>query len=372
MRKGQDVESIDVAGKMELVTFIQRLSEANGPSGFEHEVAALACELAQPYGETSIDYMQNVYVKREGFTGDRLRVQLDAHLDEVGLIVHSICEDGMLRIQTLGSWVASRIPAHAFRVRTRDGNWVRAISVSTPPHFMTDEEKYRGITIEEIELDVGATSKRETEELFGVYVAAPIVPDVNFAYNEKFDLLFGKAFDCRIGCAAMTETLRQLHGVELSCDVVAAYSVQEEIGGRGAVVTARQVEADLAIVFEGTPADDYFEHPDQTQTAIGKGPMLRHIDRSMITHPGFQKYALELARNHNIPVQEAVRRGGGTNGALIYTSGAGIPTIVVGVPVRYIHTHYGWAKLCDVEATVALVTELLRSFDESTLEQLVY
>ncbi len=372
MRKGQKVESLDVRGTTDLVDYIRRLSEANGPSGFEHEVAILVRELAEPFGEASIDCMQNVYVKREGFAGDRLRVQLDAHLDEVGLIVHSVCEDGMLRIQTLGSWVPSRIPAHAFRVRTRDGNWIRAISVSTPPHFMTDQEKHHGITIEEIELDVGARNRHEAEELFGVYIAAPVVPDVAFAYNEKFDLLFGKAFDCRIGCAALTETLRQLDGEELSCDVVAAYSVQEEIGGRGAMVTARQVEADLAIVFEGTPADDYFEHPDQTQTALGKGPMLRHIDRSMITHPGFQKYALELARERDIPVQEAVRRGGGTNGAMIYTAGAGIPTIVVGVPVRYIHTHYGWAKLCDVRATVELVTELLRSFDDSTLEKLVY
>ncbi len=366
------METLDVKGKMDLLNYIRMLSEANGPSGFEHEVAALVRDLAGSYGETSIDCMQNVYVKRKGFTGDRLRVQLDAHLDEVGLIVHSICKDGMLRIQALGSWVPSRIPAHAFRVRTLDGSWVRAISVSTPPHFMSDDEKQRGITIEEIELDVGARSKHEAEELFGVYVAAPVVPDVAFAYNEKFDLLFGKAFDCRIGCAALTETLRQLDGEDLACDVVAAYSVQEEVGGRGAVVTARQVKSDLAIVFEGTPADDYFEHPDQTQTAIGKGPMLRHIDRSMITHPGFQKYALELARERNIPVQEAVRRGGGTNGAMIYSSGAGIPTIVVGVPVRYIHTHYGWAKLCDVKAAVALVTELLRSFDESTLGKLVY
>lgn len=371
-RKGQKVELSNRVGKKELLSYIQRLSDAYGPSGFEHEVSALTLELAGPFGESSVDCMQNVYVKREGFKGDRLRVQLDAHLDEVGLIVHSICADGMLRIMTLGSWVPERIPAHAFRVRTRDGRWIRAISVSMPPHYMSDDAKHRGITIEAIELDVGARSRHEAEDVFGVYIAAPVAPDVTFAYDEQHDLLFGKAFDCRIGCAALTETLRRLDGEELACDVVAAYSVQEEVGGRGAVVTARQVEADLAIVFEGTPADDYFEHPDQTQTAIGRGAMLRHIDRTMITHPGFQKYALELARTHNIPVQEGVRRGGGTNGAPIHTEGAGIPTIVIGIPVRYIHTHYGWAKLCDVEAAVALATELLRSFDESTLEKLVY
>lgn len=366
------MESCEDKGKTGLLNSIQKLSDAYGPSGFEHEVSALVLELAGSYGESSVDSMQNVYVAREGFQGDRLRVQLDAHLDEVGLIVHSIRENGMLRIQALGTWVPANIPAHAFRVRTRDGHWIRAIAASKPPHYLSEAEKQQGITIEQIELDIGAVNKQEAEELFGVYMAAPVAPDVTFAYDEKSDLLFGKAFDCRLGCAAMTETLRRLDGEELACDVIAAYSVQEEIGGRGAVVTARQVEADLAIVFEGTPADDYFASPDQRQTCLGKGPMLRHIDRSMITHPGFQKYALELARKHNIPVQEGVRSGGGTNGGLIHTEGAGIPTIVIGVPVRYIHTHYGWAKLCDVEAAVALGTELLRSFDASTPEKLVY
>ncbi len=366
------MDSYNEVKKAELVGLIRQFSEANGPSGFEHEVADLTVELAGSYGEVAVDCMQNVYVHREGNTGDRLRVQLDAHLDEVGLIVHSIRDNGMLRIQALGSWVAANVPAHMFRVRTRDGQWVKAIAASKPPHYLSDAERQQGVTIEQIELDIGASNGREAEEDFGIYVAAPVVPDVDFSYDEKHDLLLGKAFDCRIGCAAMTETLKKLAGDELSCDVVAAYSTQEEIGGRGAVVTARQVEADLAIVFEGTPADDYFAPADQRQTSLGKGPMLRHIDRSMVTHPGFQKLALETARKHDIPVQEGVRSGGGTNGGLIHTEGAGIPTIVIGVPVRYIHTHYGWAKLCDVEAAAALATELLRAFDETTLNNLTY
>jgi len=368
--KRQKVKSFDEKERAQALDLIKKFSESNGPSGFEHETAKLAVNLASPFGEVSVDSMQNVYVSREGFRGDRLRVQLDAHLDEVGLIVHSIRDNGMLRIQALGSWVAANIPAHVFRVRTRNGKWIHAITASKPPHYLSEAERQQGVTIEQIELDIGARCGEEAEEKFGVYIAAPVVPDVAFAYDESHDLLLGKAFDCRLGCAAMTETLRQLDGEDLSCDVVAAYSVQEEIGGRGAVVTARRVEADLAIVFEGTPADDYFAPADQRQTALGKGPMLRHIDRSMITHPGFQKFALEMARKHNIPVQEGVRSGGGTNGGLIHTQGAGIPTVVIGIPVRYIHTHYGWAKLCDFEAAVTLATELLRAFDETTMEQL--
>ncbi|MDD3418082.1 MAG: M42 family peptidase, partial [Eubacteriales bacterium] len=105
---------------------------------------------------------------------------------------------------------------------------------------------------------------------------------------------------------------------------------------------------------------------------LGKGPMLRHIDRSMVTHPGFQRYALNLARERGIAVQEGVRSGGGTNGGLIHTEGKGIPTIVIGMPVRYIHTHYGWARLSDVEAAVELASALLLSFDADVMEKLIY
>lgn len=358
--------------KKELIDLISAYSEANGPSGFEHEVADCVIEHTGHYGETTRDSMQNVYVHRHGNRGDRIRVQLDAHLDEVGLILQSVNAQGMLRVLPLGSWVAGNIPAHLFRVRNRKGQWIRAIASSKPPHYLTEAEQKQGVTMEQIELDLGASSRKEVEERFEVDLAAPMVPDVACHYDEGTDLLLGKAFDCRLGCAALTGTLEALEGETLAVDLVGAFSVQEEIGGRGALVTARQVGADLAIVFEGTPADDSFTPADQSQTALGKGPMLRHIDRSMVTHPGFQRYALALAREGGIPVQEGVRSGGGTNGGLIHTEGAGIPTIVIGIPVRYIHSHYGWAKLADVQAAIQLAAALIRSFDETILERLVY
>lgn len=358
--------------KSELLNTIKHYSEAKGPSGFEHEMAQAVEREMETYGHIERDSMQNVYVRRLGNTGDRLRVQLDAHLDEVGLIVQSIKDNGMLAVLPLGSWVAGNLPAHLFRVRTREGKWIPAIASSKPPHYLSEAERKQAVTMEQIELDVGAGSKEEVIERFGVDIAAPVVPEVAFYHDEAKDLLLGKAFDCRLGCAVMTHVLKRLHEAVLKVDVVAAYSVQEEIGGRGAMVTARQIKADVAIVFEGTPADDHFASGDQRQTVLGKGPMLRHIDRSMVTHPGFQRYTLQLARERDIAVQEGVRSGGGTNGGLIHTQGQGIPTIVIGVPVRYIHTHYGWARLCDVEASVELAVALLSSFDEQLMDKLVY
>ena len=224
------------------------------------------------------------------------------------------------------------------------------------------------LEIANITVDVGATSREEAVEVFGVRIGEPVVPDVTFAYSEKSDLMVGKSFDCRLGCAAILKTLRELQGQELAVDVVGACAVQEEVGTRGAAVTARVVKPDLAIVFEGCPADDTCVEPYMVQTAIKRGPMLRHIDARMITNPRYQRYALDLAAELGIPVQEAVRSAGSTNGAAIHLTGSGVPVIVIGVPVRYAHTHYGVSAYADFDNGVKLACEILQRMDRSLIE----
>ena len=152
-------------------------------------------------------------------------------------------------------------------------------------------------------------------------------------------------------------------------DVTGAFAVQEEMGTRGATVTANTVKPDLAIVFEGCPADDTVAVPYMIQTAIHKGPMLRHIDARMITNPRFQRYALDLAEELGIPVQESVRTGGSTNGAPIHLSNQGVPVIVIGIPVRYIHTHYGIAAHSDVENAARLAAAILERMDAAQISR---
>ena len=175
--------------------------------------------------------------------------------------------------------------------------------------------------------------------------------------------MIGKAFDCRLGCAAILQTLRLLAGRPLNADVTAAFSTQEEMGTRGATVTANRVKPDLAIVFEGCPADDTFSEPYMIQTALHKGPMLRHLDKRMITHPRFQRLALDLAEQYGIPVQEGVRTGGSTNGAVIHLTEKATPCIVIGVPVRYAHTHYGVSAYADFDNAIKLACEIIKRLD---------
>ncbi|MBQ9195730.1 MAG: M42 family peptidase [Clostridia bacterium] len=345
---------------MDYLQMIADFSNANGPSGFEDAVVAVARRYAPADAEIAEDSLRNLYIRRAGNTGDRPVMQLDAHSDEVGFMVQAIRPNGTLKFLPLGGWVNSNIPAHRVRVQTRNGNWIPGVTAAKPPHFMTAEEKNRMPAIDDMSIDIGASSLEEARNVFGVRVAAPVTPDVTFEYDEKHDLMFGKAFDNRLGCAAIQATLDALGHEALDVDVVGAMASQEEMGTRGANVTARRVKPDIAIVFEGCPADDTVVEPWLSQTAIHKGPMLRHIDARMITNPRFQRWSLNLAEELGIPVQESVRSGGSTNGAPIHLSGMGVPCIVVGLPVRYIHSHYGIASLADFKNGVRLATEIIR------------
>ena len=123
----------------------------------------------------------------------------------------------------------------------------------------------------------------------------------------------------------------------------------------------------IALCFEGCPADDTFTEPYAIQTALKKGPMLRFMDKSIVCSPRYQRYVLDLAEKKGLAVQSSVREGGGNNGAIINTALDGTPVIVVGVPVRYIHSHYGITSYYDFEATVQLATEVVRSMTEEII-----
>ncbi|MBQ6342708.1 MAG: M20/M25/M40 family metallo-hydrolase [Anaerolineaceae bacterium] len=353
--------------KKQAIEMIAAISNANGVSGFEDEAVEVIKSYAQPVGETSTDRMRNLFIRRKENTGNHPIVQLDAHSDEVGFMVQAICPTGNLRIIPIGGWVTSNIPAHMVRVRNKFGDYIPGLTASKPPHFMSEAERKAPLEMNNITVDIGARSAEEAIQDFGIRIGEPVVPDVYFSYDEKHDLMFGKAFDCRAGCAAILKTLYEIQGDSLNVDIIGACATQEEVGCRGAVVTANTIKPDIAIVFEGCPADDTVVEPYIVQTAIKRGPMLRHIDAKMITNPHYQRYALGLAEELGIPVQDAVRSGGATNGSAIHLSDQGVPVIVIGIPVRYIHTHYGIAAYSDFDNAVNLACALLKRFTRNQI-----
>jgi putative aminopeptidase FrvX len=353
--------------KQNTLALIQEISNAPGVSGFEDEAAALIRQRCEGLGEHSEDAMRNVYLRRSPWQEGLPTLLLDAHSDEVGFMVKAVRPNGTLEFIPLGGWLPSSVPAHRVLVRDDSGSWIPGVIASKPPHFLSDAEKKQTPEIADMVIDVGASSDREIREDYHISVAAPVTPDVRFEYRAGHDTMIGKAFDNRLGCAAIIETLRELAGSDLGVNIAGAFAAQEEVGLRGATVTAQAVKPDIAIAFEGSPADDTVVESYAAQTLLRKGPMLRHIDARMITNPRFQRFALNMAREKGIPVQEAVRTGGATNGGIIHLTGKAVPVIVIGIPVRYIHTHYGIASYGDFEHSVRLACAIIRSLDDRTI-----
>lgn len=356
---------------MDSLKLIEALSNAYGACGFEDEVVEIAEKYAhdEDLGAVRHDCNLNVYINAKENTGKKPVVMVDAHSDETSFIVQAIKPNGTLRFLPLGGWSDFTIPAHKVKVQTYDGRWVSGIVASTPVHFLSNAQKNACPTVSDMVIDIGAVSKEEVEKDFNIHIGAPVVPDVTFEYNEANGVMLGKAFDNRLGCAAVLDTMKELKGQSLDVDVVGTLTSQEEIGERGAFVTRDVVKPDIAICFEGCPADDTFNPDYFIQTAMKKGPMLRHFDRSMITNPRFQRFSLELGRELGIPVQESVRSGGGTNGGPIHMSNGGVPVIVIGVPVRYIHSHHGFASVEDYNNSVKLAVEIVKRLSKEQIEK---
>lgn len=352
------------------LNLIADLSNAFGPSGFEDDVFPIAQKYCQDMAEVTDDCMRNIYIRPNDFRGDRPIFMLDAHCDEVGFMVHSIRPNGSIRFINIGGWNLNCLPSSKVLVRNGEGRYIPGIIASKPVHFMSGAERNSAAApaISDYSIDVGATSAREADEVFKIRIGEPIVSDVQFQYDQERDVMIGKAFDCRIGCAALIETMSRLHGQELDVDVMGVLSSQEEVGERGVKVAVNKVGPRIAICFEGCPADDTFTEPYAIQTALKKGPMIRFMDRSIICNPRYQRYTLDLAAKQGLAVQSSVREGGGNNGAMIHNSLDGIPVIVIGIPVRYIHSHYGIASHFDFEAAVQLAVAVIKSMNQAVIE----
>jgi putative aminopeptidase FrvX len=355
---------------MESVEIIKGLALAFGPSGFEDEVVALGRDFAHkmlPKARIVEDATRNLYICLNGeYNCDLPTVLVDAHSDEVGLMVRYVKDNGTLAFTTLGGWIPHVLAAQRVVIRNVRGERVNGVLASKPPHF--DRVQDGSLKMDDMVIDIGATSKAEAVEGFGMAVGCPIVPHADFIYNTEYDIIMSKAFDCRLGCASVIDVLRSVSELDLNINVVGAFSSQEEIGIRGARIVANKIKPDVAICFEGTPADDTFGTPEISQTALKKGPMLRHIDQGMITHPRFLRMVLDVAAKSGIAVQEAVRTGGSTNGSAYHLSNLGVPTVVIGHPVRYVHSPNSIAAMSDYKQGVSLAVEVLRTLNKEIIE----
>lgn len=352
--------------KEQEIKLLKAFSDANSTSGFEEEFVNLFRETVKNIADVRVDGMLNVYASKKENKPNRPVIQLDAHSDSVGFITQAVRPNGMIKFVPLGGWVKYNIPALRVKIKNRDGAYIPGVVATKPPHFMTQAERNNVPEVADMSIDVGSNSRAETINEYKIDTGCPIFVDVKCEYNEKSGLFFGKDFDDRFGAAAMADVLDRLDGEEVAFNVVAALSSQEEVGLRGAYVTARAIKPDVAIVLESCPADDTFTPDWLSQTGLKRGPMLRDMDTSFLPNPKFQQYACDLADKNNIPYTRSVRTGGGQDGAAIYYEN-GAPTIVIGIPVRYEHSPYCFSAYQDYKASVDLAEAIIRDLNKDKL-----
>jgi endoglucanase len=287
-------------------------------------------------------------------------------MDEVGLMVQAITADGFIRFLTLGGWWAHTLLAKRVRIRTREGMEIPGVIGAKPPHFLSDAESEKVMKVEDMFIDIGARSAGEAHD-FGVRPGDVIVPDSAFARMHNPDLLLSKAFDDRAGLSLVIQAGRETSEMSHPNTLIFAGTVQEEVGTRGAKAAAYSANPDLAIVIEGSPADDLpGTNNHERQAAIGSGPQIRFIDSSAILNRKFTEFVIETAEKSGIPCQVAVRRKGGTDAAPIHLHASGVPTVVIAVPSRYVHTHNTIIDISDYLGALKLLHKLIETIDGET------
>ncbi|MPM81098.1 putative aminopeptidase YsdC [bioreactor metagenome] len=346
------------------------ITNAFGPSGYEEDVVKVIQQYTENFN-VKVDAMHNVYARLQNPAAGKPVVMLDAHSDELGFMVQSISGNGMIHFLNIGGWVTTNIPAHQVVIKNSRGEYIKGVTSSKPPHFMSAAERTRMLEQTDITIDIGATSRDEVIHVFGIQPGDPVMPDVTCDFNERNGVFMSKAFDNRIGCQCIIETMENVKELPLQVEPVGAFAAQEEVGCRGAKVTAQVVKPDFAIVFEGSPSDDFFTDSYTAQCRMKHGVQIRVIDGGMISHAGFLRYAKKIAEQHDIPYQIGVRRSGSTNGSAIHTTHHAVPCLVLGIPTRYAHTHYCYLAESDLDATIQLATEILKSLNEETIKEII-
>ncbi|MCG8347710.1 MAG: M42 family metallopeptidase [Chloroflexales bacterium] len=352
----------------EMLTMMKELTDAPGVPGQEEAVRRVMRRYLEPLGEVMTDNLGSIVGRKVGQAGGP-KIVLAGHLDEIGFMVTRITDEGYLKFQTLGGWWEQVMLAQRVEVYTRNGPIIGVIG-SKPPHILEAEERKKPADKKTMFIDIGASSCQEAEE-WGIRPGDPVVPVCPFTVMRNEKLLMAKAWDNRFGCALAIEVLRRLKGQPHPNEIYGVGTVQEEVGLRGATTTTNMIAPDIGFALDtGIAGDMPGVNLDEASGKLGKGPVILLYDSSMIPHTGLRDLVIDVAAAENIPLQFDKMPGGGTDAGKMHVFGAGVPSIVVGIPVRYIHTHASILHRDDFEQAVQLLVAVIKRLDAETVQQL--
>jgi endoglucanase len=352
-----------------MLDLLARLDTAVGVSGDEEAVAAIVRdELDGAYDEHFVDALGNNFFVRRG-ADDAPAVMLSAHTDELGFVVQHVEDEGFLRIAPVGYHDARMVVNQVLRVRGEHGQ-VDGITGAKPSHVLTDEERKHVIPFERLHVDLGTSSREETEAL-GVRVGDLVTFGGSAGLLNGTRVYCGKAVDDRAGCAVLVEVMRRLSGRDVAATVWGVAAVQEELGIRGAGPAAFRIKPDVALALDVTLCGDTpGMELSRVPIRLGAGPAITYFDWDPGTLLGnavprrLTRRLEQAAGAAGVPFQRDVLIGGGTDAWAISLSGEGVLAGIVSVPSRYIHSAVGCVHLDDLEQAVELVLAFLEGLRE--------
>lgn len=347
---------------------LDELTTAAGVSGHEDQVRRIMLREFRAAGaDATTDGLGSAIGTLKGPEGAP-KIMLAAHMDEVGLLVKYIADDGFVRFLTIGGWLDQALVDKKWLIHGAHGP-VPAVSGIKTVHISRTEDRTKVFSRDELFLDAGARSKEEAEAL-GIRPGDPVTPAVAFTKLGK-GMYAAKAFDDRLGCAVMLEAMRRIASMPHPNTIVAVGTVQEEVGLRGARTSAQTVRPDVGIAVEVGVAGDFpGVGKDQAQEKLGGGPGIFLHDGSMMPNRSLVELIRAVAADKKIPLQSEILSGYSQDASEIQRWSTGTPAVNFTVPVRYLHAFHGVIARDDFDRAVDLLVAVLMRLDAKTVQSL--
>jgi putative aminopeptidase FrvX len=351
-----------------IASLLKELTEAHGVPGYESPVRALVRNYMEGLGEISQDKIGSVICRLDGSAAGP-KVMLAGHMDEIGFMVRHISKEGFLSFIPLGGWFDQVLLGQRVVIKTRKGDVVGVIGAK-PIHLLPPEERSKPVQKKDMYIDIGASSVEDVEAA-GVRPGDPVVPRADFVVLANPKTYLSKAFDDRVGTAMVISILQAFQDKTHPNTLYGVATVMEEVGVRGATTSVRAIDPDVAIILESDIAGDV-PGIKETESAVklGKGPTVLIYDARMIPNLKLRDLLLKTAEEIGVPVQYSSVEGGATDGAVIHLHGTGVPTVVIGVAARHIHSHSAIMHRDDYDNALKLLTALIRKLDAPTVQSL--
>ena len=347
---------------------LKEITEVPGVPGYESEVRAVIRRHLEAVTTIEQDRIGSIICKKVGLA-DSPKVMLAGHMDEIGFMVKLITEEGFIKFVPLGGWWDQVMLAQRVVIKTAKGD-VFGVIGAKPPHVLSPEERKKLVEKKDMYIDIGATSREEVKER-GVRPGDPIIPVSDFAILANPKTYMAKAWDDRVGCALFIQAIQRLTKEPHPNTVYGVGTVQEEVGLRGAKTSAHIISPDVAIILEVDIAGDVPGiKPEESNIKLGKGPSLLVYDARMIPNLRLRDLVIETAEELGIPLQFSAMEGGATDGGMIHIHAGGVPTVVIGVPTRHIHSHVGIMHRDDYDNALKLIVALIKKLDQATVQGL--